>query len=199
MAAYNAYTDLQLIASLKEGNDAAFTEIYNRHWEKMAAYAIRLTKSEEEGADIVQEMFVSLWKRRASLEIKSTLISYLIKGTRNLSLKHIEKNLSKHGFLERLTAQSAHLYTDFNDTLSLKELQGTIDEAVAKLPAKMQQIYLLSRDEQLSYREISERLGIAEGTVKKQISNALKILSAHIKPNLSGPLYLILMHLIGHS
>jgi RNA polymerase sigma-70 factor (ECF subfamily) len=54
--------------------------------------------------------------------------------------------------------------------LSAKELQKNIDQAVSKLPSKMRDIYLLSRDEQLTHREIYQRLGIAEGTVKKQIS-----------------------------
>lgn len=190
------FSDEKLIDLLKQDSEAAFTEIYNRYWEKMATYAIRLTKSEEDGVDIVQEMFVSIWNRRSALEPKSSLGAYLIKGTRNLGLKYIEKNLTKNGFLERLTEHSQNLQEAFDDGLTIKELQERVDEAIAKLPAKMQRIYLLSRDEQLSYREISERLNIAEGTVKKQISNALKIISDHIRPNLSGTLYLILMHIL---
>jgi len=193
---YDKLSDIELTALLKEGDDAAFTEIYNRYWEKMASYAIRLTKSSDEGADIIQEMFVSLWNRRESLEVRGTLISYLIKGTRNLSLKYIEKNLTKHRFLERLSVVSQDLSSEIEENLSAKELQQYVDGAVAKLPGKMKEIYLLSRDEQLSHREISQRLGIAEGTVKKQISNALKIISTHIKPNLSGAIYVILMHIL---
>jgi len=193
---YDKLSDIELTALLKEGDDAAFTEIYNRYWEKMASYAIRLTKSSDEGADIIQEMFVSLWNRRESLEVRGTLISYLIKGTRNLSLKYIEKNLTKHRFLERLSVVPQDLSSEIEENLSAKELQQYVDGAVAKLPGKMKEIYLLSRDEQLSHREISQRLGIAEGTVKKQISNALKIISTHIKPNLSGAIYVILMHIL---
>lgn len=196
MSNYSIFTDQDLIDLLRKGDDAAFTEIYNRYWEKMASYAIRLTKSSDEGADIIQEMFVSLWNRRESLEVKGTLISYLIKGTRNLSLKYIEKNLTKHQFLDRLSALSQNLGSEIEENLSAKELQKYVDGAVAKLPGKMKEIYLLSRDEQLSHREISQRLGIAEGTVKKQISNALKIISTHIKPNLSGAIYVILMHIL---
>ncbi|WP_316834598.1 sigma-70 family RNA polymerase sigma factor [Pedobacter nutrimenti] len=129
------------------------------------------------------------------MEVRGALISYLIKGTRNLSLKYIEKNLTKHRFLERLSVVSQDLSSEIEENLSAKELQQYVDGAVAKLPGKMKEIYLLSRDEQLTHREISQRLGIAEGTVKKQISNALKIISTHIKPNLSGAIYVILMHI----
>ncbi len=196
MLDFKTHTDLELADLLKSGDQAAFTEIYNRYWEKMASYAIRLTKSEEEAADIVQEIFVSLWKRKANVEVKGTLAAYLIKSTRNLSLKYIEKNISKHNFLEKLSIHANPLRSEIEDHISVKELQKQVDGAVAKLPSKMQQIYLLSRDEQLSHKEISQKLGIAEGTVKKQINNALKIISDAIKPNLSGALGIILMHIL---
>jgi len=192
------YTDHELISLMKAGKEAAFTEIYNRHWEKMANYAIRLTKSEDEGADIVQEIFVSLWNRSADLEIRGTVIAYLIKATRNLSLRYIEKNIHKHNFLERLSVNYATCGSEIVDRIIVKELQSNVDHAVAKLPSKMQEIYLLSRQEQLSYREISQKLGIAEGTVKKQISNALKIISSNITSGVTGLSYAILMHLLRH-
>ena len=191
-------TDKELIHLMKSGEQAAFTEIYNRHWEKMANYAIRLTRSEEEAADIVQEIFVSLWNRSEALEVKGTLISYLIKATKNLSLRYIQKNIAKDDFLLRLSAHHKISISDIVEDIIVKELQLKVDDAVTRLPSKMQQIYLLSRNEQLSYREIAELLGIAEGTVKKQISNALKIISSSISPGRSGITYLIIMHLLHH-
>lgn len=196
MAAPVSLSDIELLTLLKGGDDAAFTEIYDRYWEKMADYAIRLTKSEEEGADIVQEMFVSLWNRREIVEVKGTLVAYLIKGTRNLSLKYIEKNLNKNNFLERLsdTMQSAMMET--HDHVSLKQLQEHIDGTIERLPTKMKAIYVLSRDEQLSHKEIAARLGIAENTVKKQISNALKILSTSLKGEVTASAFVLFCHLI---
>lgn len=198
MKVYSENTDSELIHFMKAGEQAAFTEIYNRYWEKMANYAIRLTKSEDEAADIVQEIFVSLWKRSAALELKGTLIAYLIKATRNLSLKYIEKNIAKNSFLERLFVHHQGGVSGIVEDIIVKELQHNIDHAVAKLPAKMQQIYLLSRNEQLSYREIAEILGIAEGTVKKQISNALKIISSKVTHRVSGLTCIIISHLLHH-
>ena len=186
MSAYSLHTDTELISLLNKGDDSAFTEIYERYWEKMADYAIRLTRSEEEGADIVQEIFVSLWNRKEVLEVKGSLISYLIKSTRNLSLRYIEKNITKHNFLERFSVHMQDALTNFDDKISVKQLQDHIDGTVEKLPKKMRQIYILSRDEQLSHREIAQKLGIAETTVKKQISNALKILSGSLNGEFSA-------------
>ncbi|WP_216846776.1 RNA polymerase sigma factor [Mucilaginibacter sp. L196] len=193
---YNSLSDHELAILLREGDNAAFTEIYDRYWEKMASYAIRLTKSEDEGADIVQEIFVSIWNRREVVEVKGTLVSYLIKSTRNLSLKYIEKNITKSHFLERLSESMKDVLSDFNDQVSLKQLQGHIDETVDKLPSKMREIYLLSRNEQLSHREIAQKLGIAENTVKKQISNALKILSSSINGEFSAAVAVLFVHFL---
>ncbi|WP_443946434.1 RNA polymerase sigma factor [Pedobacter sp. AW1-32] len=171
-----------LIALLKQGNEDAFAEIYNRFWEKMASYAVRLTKSEEEAADIVQEIFISLWKKREALQIKTNLQAYLIGSTRNLSLRFIERNIQTENFEEKLNDQLEDFSQNIEEHISFADLQRQVDKAIAKMPKKMREVYLLSRDEQMSYRQIAEQLDIAEGTVKKQISNALKILSE----NLSG-------------
>ena len=146
----------------------------------MTAYAIRFTQSEDEGADIVQEIFVSLWRRRESLEIKGALPAYLMKSTRNLCLRYMEQHITKHGFLERFSLHMQSVLTESHDTLSIKELQEQVDKIIDTLPRKMREVYLLSRGEQLSHWEIAQKLGIAETTVKKQISNALKILSNNL-------------------
>ncbi|WP_443943679.1 RNA polymerase sigma factor [Pedobacter sp. AW1-32] len=180
MANFSTFHDDDLVRFLQSGEYDAFTEIYNRYWEKMVSYAIKLTKSEEEGADIVQEIFISLWNRRYTIDIKGNLASYLIKGTRNLSLKFIQKNITKNDFLERFSTRADFIYLDIEQNISAKELQNSVDAAVSKLPSKMKEIYLLSRNDQLSHREIAQQLNIAQTTVKKQINNALKFIHKSI-------------------
>ena len=187
--------DLELILLINQEEEQAFTEIYNRYWEKMASYAVRLTKSEEEAADIVQEIFVSLWNRRTTLTVKSTLGAYLIRSTRNLCLRYIERNINTSDFLDKITEQAVDNSLNIEESISLKELQDNIDLGIAKLPKKMREVYLLSRDEQLSYREIAEKLNIAEGTVKKQVSNALKIIADSLNGKLSATMMAIFLHL----
>ncbi len=188
--------DSELILLIKQEEEQAFTEIYNRYWEKMASYAIRLTKSEEEAADIVQEIFVSLWNRRNILVIKSTLGAYLIRSTRNLCLRYIERNINTCDFLDKITEQAVDNSLNIEESISLKELQENIDLGIAKLPKKMREVYLLSRDEQLSYHEIAKKLNIAEGTVKKQVSNALKIIADSLNGKLSATMMAIFLHLL---
>lgn len=171
----SSYSDEQLLLLLHEGDEGAFTEIYNRHWEQMALYVLNVIHSREEARDIVQEVFVSIWRRRRELVIGGSLIAYLLRSVRNLSLRHIERNLHRYEFMDNLTTQLDHLQaTPAVNLAELKQLEEKVDKAIAALPPKMREIYLLSRQENLSYREIAQQLGIAETTVKKQVSNALK-------------------------
>ncbi|MFC4211252.1 RNA polymerase sigma factor [Pedobacter lithocola] len=189
-------SDKELLQLLQKGDEAAFSEIFNRYWERLASYSIGLTKSEEESADIVQEIFISIWNRREALTINGSLAAYLIKSAKNLSLRYIQRNNHSTEFVEKLAEFIADNSQDIEENISVKELQLEIDNAVAKIPKKMLTIYLLSRDEQLSYREISKKLNISEGTVKKQISNALKIISNSLKGKLSVFSYALLLQFL---
>ncbi|MGM9476151.1 RNA polymerase sigma factor [Pedobacter sp. GSP4] len=196
MVSLGHVSDVELILLINQEDEPAFTEIYNRYWEKMVSYAVRLTKSEEEAADIVQEIFVSIWNRRSVLVVKGSLGAYLIRSTRNLCLRYIERNIHTENFLEKIADQAVDSSQNIEENISLKELQDNIELGIAKLPKKMREVYLLSRDEQLSYREISEKLGIAEGTVKKQISNALKVISESLNGKLSAAMMTLFLHLL---
>lgn len=134
---HNSNSDEELIALLRQGDESAFAEIYERYWEKMATYAIKLIKSEDEGADIVQEIFVSIWNRREVLELKGTLVSYLIKSTKNLSLRYIERNITKHNFLDNLLVSIQNSSYKIEDDLTAKQIQEKVDEVVSQLPSKM--------------------------------------------------------------
>lgn len=173
-------TDHELLTLLRAGESQAFSEIYERYWESLSLYTLKVIQSKEDALDIVQEVFVSIWKRRAELNIEVSLNAYLFKCVRNLSIKYIEKNITKRNFLSTLSLSFQDNDLTNIDALELKELEITIDNAVAKLPPKMREIYLLSRQENLSYRQIAEQLEIAETTVKKQVSNALKILRLEV-------------------
>ncbi|RZK18171.1 MAG: RNA polymerase sigma-70 factor [Pedobacter sp.] len=185
MFPYSQLSDNELLSLLNEGNEVSFSEIYNRYWEKMYSYSIRLTKSQEESADIVQEIFISLWNRRLDLAIKGSLASYLIKSARNLSLRYIERNIHLTDFAEKISEFTADTSLNIEESISIKELEKQIELGIKKLPKKMKEVYILSRDEQLSYREIATKLEISEGTVKKQIHNSLKIIAESLNGKLS--------------
>jgi RNA polymerase sigma-70 factor (ECF subfamily) len=177
---YQHLTDEELLSLLRKNDKQAFAEIYDRYWEQMSLYVLKITRSPEDTCDIVQDVFVSIWKRRYELNISGSMKAYLLKSVRNLSIRYIEKNINKQGFLNALSAYYEHLDTSAMNKLELQELESRLAGVVARLPHKMQEVYVLSRHENLSHKEIAKRLGIAETTVKKQVSNALKLIRTEV-------------------
>lgn len=180
MPALQSYTDLELIELMRNDDEDAFAEIYRRYSQKLISYSLKVIKVKEQTKDIVQEVFISIWKRRASLKISGDLSPYLFKAVRNLSIRYIEKNITQKDFTSRFTLFTQHLAPSSYTTLEIQELEEKIESAINNLPPKMREVYNLSRFENLSYKEIASRLGIAETTVKKQVSNALHIIRNEI-------------------
>jgi RNA polymerase sigma-70 factor (family 1) len=197
MALYGTYTDEQLIISLRQGEAGAFTEIYERYWDKLLVYAMRVIRQQPDAEDIVQELFVSIWRRRQALEIGHALSTYLYNSVRYLAFRYMEKNSTYSGYLQRLAA-----WMDGEDSnvsgieaeIFGRELEGQIDQLVRELPEKMQQVFILSRRHHLSYKEIADRLSISEETVRKQVYKSLQILRSRLGPLPAGILICVSAH-----
>lgn len=177
MVAYATYPDEQLLKLLRNNDEAAFTTLYQRYLPQLSRHVWKIIRIEEDAKDIVQEVFLSIWRRRAELEITGSFSAYLKKSVQNLSIRYIQRNISRATFLTSLHQATKHLAAPPPEqALEVKQLQEQLARAVASLPPKMQEVYRLSRQQQLTYKEISIQLGIAETTVKKQINNALKLI-----------------------
>lgn len=177
MALYTAYTDGQLLPLLNIGDESAFREIYSRYRQPLSIYAYRITGTEEDALDVVQEIFVSLWRRRVDIAVHTSLKSYLYKSAANGCARYIQRNIRERDFLSELSdvfQQQEELTA--SSQLEEAEVRNRMETIVAGMPEKMQVVFRLSREEQLSHREIGERLGISETTVKKHVQNALKII-----------------------
>ncbi|MBS1664623.1 MAG: RNA polymerase sigma-70 factor [Bacteroidetes bacterium] len=179
MALYDSYTDEQLVASLTGGDADAFTAIYERYWDKLLVFVLRVIRRQSDAEDIVQELFVSLWRRRETLQIERNLSTYLYNSARYLSIRQIEKSSTYALYLDRLAVRM-QVFSD--ESLGVeadifgRELEGRIDGLIGQLPEKMREVFILSRKEHLSYKEIAERLSISEETVRKQVYRSLKVL-----------------------
>lgn len=191
---YQQLSDDALMQLLRDSDMAAFAEIYRRYWERMTMHVLKVIGSKEDARDIVQEVFVSVWRRREEIELRSSLAGYLLRSVRNISIRHIERNITRHQYLQTLSLAAEWDRTDPGQCYEAKELQEQIERAVAGLPAKMQEVYILSRREKMSYKEIAEHLGIAENTVKKQLSNALKTLRRSVKELAISVYFFLNMH-----
>lgn len=175
------YTDEQLLHQMKQDDQDAFTLVYRRYWEGLFLTAAKVLRSKEEAGDVVQDVFLALWNRRHDLNINGSLEAYLQTSARYKAIEFIRKNLVRRDYLA-LLAELAVNTSSLSPELQVqfKEVEQIIHSTVAQMPPKMQEVYLLSRQQQLTHKEIAEKLGISVETVKKHIQHALQLIKTAI-------------------
>lgn len=173
--------DEQLLILFKGGDRDAYEHIYNRYWAVMYVYARKVMKDEDDAQDIVQEVFTYLWHKGPELNIKSSLSIYLYTSVRYRIfdlIDHKKVRTDYKIYLQQFIEEGEYI-TD--DQLREKELVAVIEKEVALLPPKMREMFEMSRNEGLSHKEIADRLGVSDLTVKKQVSNAVRILKQKLR------------------
>lgn len=180
MSIYSKLSDVELTGLLRSGDHAAFSEIYSRYWDGLYIHCLKMLKDEAEAQDLVQELFLSLWAKSTELDLKVSLAGYLYVTARHRVLNAIRKRKYYDEFIDALAEYIVVLDDTILAQISEKELAIAIDKEIENLPDKMKAVFICSRKEYLSHREIADKLGISDKTVKKQVANAIKILRLKI-------------------
>ncbi len=173
---YKNLTDHELAAFLKREDRDAFSEIYDRYWAVLYLHARKMLRDKEEAQDIVQELFTNLWKKSIDIDFNVRLSSYLYRAVRNRIFNYLQHKKIVQDYQLSLIAFADSESGSSDELVRENELALLIEHEIQALPEKMREVFLLSRKQHLSYREIGEQLGISEHTVRNQVSNALGIL-----------------------
>lgn len=191
MSNYRSLTDNELFGLIQSGDKYAFEEIYERFNGLLYIYACKLVSDREDARDIVQEIFVYLWSN-PNIKIKSQLSAYLYTAVRYKVFDWLDKNKSKSNYLLSLESfiEQGNCITD--DYIREREFASIIEKEVSLLPPKMRQIFEMSRQQNLSQKEIAELLHLSDKTVKKQMSNALKVLRLKLTSFISLAIILLI-------
>ena len=170
-------SEQQLLSALRFGNEGALRQIFDRHYPLLLSDIYRLIPDESTCQDLAQELFVDLWNKRESLDIHTSLRAYLRRAAVNKALNHIKA--TRRMQLEDTDDLGQLADTSSADSLR-KEKQESLEDAlhaaIGGLPEKCRVVFNLSRFEQLSHREIAEKLGISVKTIENQITKAMKML-----------------------
>ena len=170
-------SDQEMFRLLREGHADAFAELFRRHWKDMYLHVLKIIADEALAQDIVQDIFISLWNRRADLEVAFPR-SYLLRSARLAVLKVIRDQKVSEAFYARLRAISVDLVEE--QPLLFKEQQALLEQLIGALPEQVQETFRMSREQQLTYKQIAEQLQISEKTVEKRMSKALKFLRENL-------------------
>ncbi|WAC15036.1 RNA polymerase sigma-70 factor [Dyadobacter pollutisoli] len=167
--------DDQLAASLLRDDEKAFSEIYNRYWQRLYVFALSKLNDETGAEETIQTVFVDLWQKRRRNQIDN-LSSYLYKAVKNKCIDHIRQRLVKDRHEEFLLNTFVDEDMGTEELLALQELKAVIDLSMKQLPEKTREIFKLSRLDGLSVREVSLALSVPQRTVEYHLAHALKVM-----------------------
>lgn len=178
---------------ISQGDKKVFEQVFNTYYQLLCNYACSMLKDIDEAEEVVQNMFFNIWTKRESLQVNTSIKSYIYRATHNDCLNKI-----KHGKVRTVYAQDYKSSMNIQDhdsaqVLQAKELGNTINKAIDTLPEQCGLVFKLSRFENLKYQEIAERLDISVKTVENHMGKALKILRSELKDYLHIIIFLFLL------
>jgi RNA polymerase sigma-70 factor (family 1) len=178
MPDYNSYSDDDLLSSLRIADEKAFTEIYNRYWEKLLAIGFYHLRNKQAAEDIVHEVMMSLWTRKKELAIQS-LSSYLATAVKFAVFKSIlgdkrRRELQK----DQAVPESLHETMEKLDVLLLQEY---LSQTIEQLPEKAKLVFAYSRDKELTISQIAKKMNLSPKAVEYHMTKALRSIRDAVK------------------
>ncbi|MFC3977253.1 RNA polymerase sigma-70 factor [Belliella kenyensis] len=180
--------DESLVELIKQSNHLAFQAFYQRHWEQLYLKAYAILGHTQMAEDIIQDIFLDIWKNRERIEIDKP-IQYLSTCVKNSVFKVLQKQKVKQKHLD--TLNTLELLVQAASTLDSNEIEQAIMKHLDQMPDRCKEIFILSRFENLSNKEIAEKLGLSAKTVENQIYRALKSLKT-LMPQLLSMYFLLI-------
>lgn len=174
-----------LILKVSEGNEIAFARLYETFFAKIYSFTGCFIKSAEARKEVVSDVFLTIWNNRSRLTEIKNFESYVFIITRNKSVDYLDKYRQKPAYLEEESFEIITENDSPEDKILTKELEIIINKSINELPERCKLIYLMSRDEGFTYKEIAEILTLSEATINSQIVIALKKLGNTIKEYIS--------------
>ncbi|MGE4586097.1 MAG: RNA polymerase sigma-70 factor [Mangrovibacterium sp.] len=164
-----------LAKKIKKGDMNAFDLLYSTYSQKLYGFAFSMTKSHEDAKEVVQETFFKIWEKRSQINPSVSIQAFLFSISYHTTIDLMRKRLKEDKYRTYLKAQSSvYENTAEDNPVYYKELICILNKVVRELPEQRRKIYMLSREDGLSHREIAKKLNISGKTVENQINMALK-------------------------
>ena len=170
----------ELLARLRQGDDDAFATIFREHYSWLVLAATRLLGDRSLAEEVVQDVMLELWRRRAELVLSGPLRAYLHQSARNRSLNHLRHGRTVRQAEPYVRPPAAAPRADARVTS--RELEGVVAEAMAELSPPQREVFEMSRRDGLTYPEIASVLNISVKTVEARMGRALRHLRERLAP-----------------
>ncbi|WP_299670003.1 RNA polymerase sigma factor [uncultured Polaribacter sp.] len=186
----SSYSDeLFLISSLKNGDAKAYTYLMDRYHHRLCIYATGLTRDDADAEDIVQNVFIKIWKKRQQLKAAFSLQAFLYKSVYNAFIDYYRKQKRMLPFEKTYINELSAIIEE--DESTLERLILLMQREIQNLPPKCKQTFLLSKQEGLTNMEIAAYLNISVKSVEAHITRAFSTLRKAIGEKMNGILFLL--------
>lgn len=180
MYSYHQIDDFKLIELIQAGEELAFKEIYNRHWERLFTMACNRLDNEVEAEEIVQEIFCDFWKKINGFQLTKSLESYFAVAVKYRIINYLAKRARESQYKKELFAVAAPTNCSILESLDYKELLSRFTTKLDSLPEKCRIVFQLRYEQGLTQRQIAEKLHVSEKTVEAHLAKARKTLRGAI-------------------
>lgn len=181
MSVYSKYSEENLLALLRLGDELAFNEVYRRNWQHVFTLAASSLNNVQDTEECVQDIFCSIWLRKESLFLRYSLGTYLSAAVKYRVINILDRRYRKR---QKIAEADPHYFNIFSPSAEValleKELVHRVELSIARLPEKCRIVYKMSRYEGKTHRQIAQELNISEKTVNNHLTKALKYISGNL-------------------
>ncbi|NDV79414.1 RNA polymerase sigma-70 factor [Dysgonomonas sp. 511] len=170
----------ELVLRLIDGDEGAFCELYAAYKKRLLYFAMKFVKSHEFAEDIFQDAFTVVWQSRHFINPDASFSSYLYTIVRNRILNQIRDITNEEQLRRNILSQAVDVSNETSNQVLFHDLQELIGRALEKLTPRQREVFNMSRDLQMSHKEIAEALGISVNTVQEHLSLSLKVIRSYL-------------------
>lgn len=187
--------DFELFEKIKQREKEAFDLLFRRYYTSLCRFSFVICQSREDSEESVQDMFVQFWEKASQLEIDISIKAYLYTSTRNYTLNTIKRGQIEQNhqgkYVELMDTDD-----DDKDKIADTDLSKLIQAGVNTLPEKCREIFVMCKQEGLTYEEIATYLDVSTKTVDNQMGIALRKLREYLQPKLQKMLIILLFYFL---
>ena len=178
---------IKISEKVKSDDEQAFELLFRKYYVRLCGFANKFITDSNESEEIVQEVFLKIWKRRDQLKLDNEIRPYLFKSVQNLCFNFLEHKKVTDNYYSVIEVVYKNQAEDFNtyESVLYTEFQAKVDAAIGSLPKECRRIFQMSRQDGLKYTEIADKLEISVKTVESQMSRALSKLKTELRDYLS--------------
>jgi RNA polymerase sigma-70 factor, ECF subfamily len=173
-------TEHKLVIRLINSDEDAFCELYSIYKNRLIYFAMKFVKSREFAEDVFHDAFAVVWQSRKFINPEASFSSFLYTIVRNRVLNIIRDMESEQRFKDFILEQSVDYTNITRESVLANDLMNVLSKAMEKLTPRQREIFEMSRNKQMSHKEIAESLGVSVNTVQEHISASLKVIRGYL-------------------